>query len=331
MSQHFLLTPQARQLSMIRIAQMSETEARQWFAKLRWPDTNGEPVCPKCGCLDHWELPSTGRWKCKGCYKQFSLTSDTLFSSYKKPLRVYLFALAEFANAAKSMAALELCRIVQIHYRTAWLWLQKFRSALFEYRDESLMDGVVEMDGCYTNHTTRPANRKVDRVVDRQRPQKRCILTLRQRDPIHPGACRTLTFITHHENSETISYVATRHIAPGSEIQTDENRSFGPLYAHFNLKQVNHQECYVGPNGENNNQCESYNSRFKRMRYGVLHRMGVLYLDLYANEVAYREDTRRWSNHAIFHDMVMKCLQTPVNNELLNYCRGNGRVQERLA
>jgi triosephosphate isomerase len=32
-----------------------------------------------------------------------------------------------------------------------------------------------------------------------------------------------------------------------------------------------------------------------------------MYLANYANEAAYREDTRRWSNGEIFTDILMKC------------------------
>ncbi|MDU7070930.1 MAG: transposase [Campylobacter ureolyticus] len=54
----------------------------------------------------------------------------------------------------------------------------------------------------------------------------------------------------------------------------------------------------------NNNQSESYNSRFRRMLYGQIHRVGVLYLSNYANEVAYREDAKRWDNGKIANDIL---------------------------
>ena len=56
---------------------------------------------------------------------------------------------------------------------------------------------------------------------------------------------------------------------------------------------TNHQIEYSGIYGENNNQSESYNARFRRMQYGNLHKIGNLYLSNYANEIAYREDTRK--------------------------------------
>ena len=61
-------------------------------------------------------------------------------------------------------------------------------------------------------------------------------------------------------------------------------------------------------NGENNNQSESFNARFRRLQYGQCHKLGTLYLSNYANEIAYREDTRRLDNKAIMDDILSRCL-----------------------
>jgi hypothetical protein len=31
---------------------MSDEEALAKFVEIRWSDNNGEPYCPRCGCLD---------------------------------------------------------------------------------------------------------------------------------------------------------------------------------------------------------------------------------------------------------------------------------------
>ena len=94
MAQHFLLSPAAKTLSLAKVLRMSDDQASQAFAKLRWADTDGEPVCPECGCLEHYNLKSRPVWKCKGCGKQFSITSGTIFHSRKLSLRDILGAIA---------------------------------------------------------------------------------------------------------------------------------------------------------------------------------------------------------------------------------------------
>lgn len=52
MTQHFLLSAKARTLSLRSVFAMGEEAAYETFCKLRWADTGGQPVCPKCGSLD---------------------------------------------------------------------------------------------------------------------------------------------------------------------------------------------------------------------------------------------------------------------------------------
>ena len=71
---------------------MKEEDIEHLFRRMRWPETNGEPVCPLdgCGSLDHWWLANQRRWKCKHCHKQFSLTAGTPFHHTKLPLPTLL-------------------------------------------------------------------------------------------------------------------------------------------------------------------------------------------------------------------------------------------------
>lgn len=58
--------------------------------------------------------------------------------------------------------------------------------------------------------------------------------------------------------------------------------------------------------------------------------MSNIYLDNYANEVAYREDTRKLDNLTIFNDVASKCLSTSSDNVWKGYWQGNHRQAERL-
>jgi hypothetical protein len=49
MAQHFLLSAAARSLSPGKVMRMSERGAENVFVRLRWPQTDGKPVCPRCG------------------------------------------------------------------------------------------------------------------------------------------------------------------------------------------------------------------------------------------------------------------------------------------
>jgi hypothetical protein len=50
--QHFLLSAAARTISLKAVFKMGEDKAYETFCKLRWPETEGEAVCPSCGCTE---------------------------------------------------------------------------------------------------------------------------------------------------------------------------------------------------------------------------------------------------------------------------------------
>jgi len=337
--QHFLLTAKARSFSIIDIARMEEDEVRDAFGKLRWSETDGKPVCPHCGSIGCvWEIKESDRYKCKYCKKLFSVTSGTLFASHKLPLRTYLMAIAIFSNAAKSISALQLSRDLNIQYKSAFVLLHKIRESLMDYNENEQLGGVVEMDGVYVNGYIRPKNRIEERVDRRKvyKPNKRVVVSVRERiglldyDHHNRGASKTKTFVLMGENGEDLLKIAHKNIAFGSTIHTDEAVGYDNLEAHYELKRVNHQVEYCGIYGENNNQSESYNARFRRMQYGQIHKIGNLYLSNYANEIAYREDTRRWNHGAILKDIANRCITKPTSNEWCGYWQGNKRVAERL-
>jgi predicted RNA-binding Zn-ribbon protein involved in translation (DUF1610 family) len=114
MSQHFLLSPAAKTLSLAQVFRMSDEQAEATFRKVRWSETDGAPVCPHCGGLDAYDcrrMSGASRFECKACGKDFSITSGTLFASHKLPLRGYLAAIAIFCNEVKGKSMLAMTRL----------------------------------------------------------------------------------------------------------------------------------------------------------------------------------------------------------------------------
>jgi len=84
MAQHFLLSAAARTLSLKAIYKAGEDRAYDTFRKMRWQD--GEAVCPDCGCCETYKITTRRKFKCKACYRQFSVTSGTILASRKMAL-----------------------------------------------------------------------------------------------------------------------------------------------------------------------------------------------------------------------------------------------------
>ena len=324
-----MLSAKARTLSLMQIMRLSDDEAFELFKQSRWAETDGIPVCPICGGEDHYAVKTRKQWRCKFCKHTFSVTSNTIFANHKMPLRNYLAAIAIYSNAAKGISALQLSRDLDVQYKTAFVLAHKLRESLVDSHDEKL-SGEVEMDGCYVNKHVRPANRIQDRVGRRkkenQNPNKRTVMVLRERGEKGEGAKFTRVFVTESENQADTMNLALGNIERDATIYADEHMSYDILHSKLLTRRVVHAKHYVGPNGENTNQAESFFSRFRRMQYGQTHKMDNIYMDRYANEAAYREDARRKPNGDIFADIVTRCATSKPSRDFSGYWQGNKRA-----
>lgn len=340
MAQHFLLSSKAKTLSLFDIAEMSKEDAFKLLCQCRWGSTE-TVCCPKCGCCDkHYFLAKEYRWTCKNptCKHRFSVTSSTIFASCKLDYKKYLAAIFLFANAVKGISISQLARDLKISYKSAFVLLHKIRESLAENRNNDFLQGEIHIDGTYVHAALRPKNKKSERV-DRRKPEhanphKRAVLVMRERydgsDSDLVGAKRTLTFPILSETKQVVQSLVQRYVKKGSRIHTDENKAYDDLLIHYDLRRVNHQKEYQSDDGINNNLAESYNSRFKRMIIGQIHKLSNKYLFNYTNEIAYREDMRRESNGNIFADILTKCLHTPTHRDWCGYWQGNNKQQEVL-
>lgn len=213
MSQHFLLSPAAKTLSLVKVMRMSDAEARDTFRKIRWASTDGEPVCPECGCCDSYDLKTRQVYKCKACHKQYSITSGTIFASRKLAVRDILAAIAIFINGAKGYSALQMSRDLSVDYKTAFVLLHKVREAIKDARQDGALSGDVEVDGAYFGGYVKPANERKDRKDRRKKinltGKRQVVIAMRQRKG------RTLTYITRTEAEGAALVVA--NVAKGSQ------------------------------------------------------------------------------------------------------------------
>ena len=290
MPAHFLLTARARTLSLVQIARLGDDEAHGLFREMRWPATNGEPVCPRCDCAACYVYAVRRLFKCKACAHQFTVTSGTIFASRKLPVQTYLLAIAIFVNAVKGVSALQLGRDLDVQYKTAFVLAHKLRETMAANQN-GMARGEVEIDGCYIGGSIRQENYKAERrdrrLAENQTGKRRVVVVMRERGG------RTLPFVVRSED-EAVSTIR-RRVEPGSTVYADEASAWDSLHARYETKRINHSFAFSDA-GACTNQAESFFSRLRRAEYGQHHRISGAYLHFYAGEMAWREDMRRVDN-----------------------------------
>ena len=315
MAQHFLLSAASRTLSLKAIYKGGEDAAYATFCKMRWPETDGEAICPQCGCIETYNITTRRKFKCKACGHQFSVTSGTIFASRKMDFVDLLAAICIIVNAAKGVSMVQLSRDLDCQYKTAFVLAHKLREAMAqEVQTGEVLTGHVEIDGAYFGGHIRPENHKADRkdrrLKEHQTGKRRVVIALRER------VGRTLPVVAMSE-VEGVA-LANENVCRMATMSADEASHWDLLHAAWEVDRVNHSEVY-SDHGKHTNMAESYFSRLRRMVAGQHHHVSPQYLYQYANHAAWLEDNRRSDNGELAHRLVANSMSSPVSRGWKGY------------
>jgi transposase-like protein len=312
MSQHFLLTAAARTVSLKQVLRMGEAEAWTLFCTIRWPETEGAPVCPHCDCPACWSCPRPGgapRFRCAACRRDFSPTSGTLFAFHKLEIRDYLAAVVIVCDEVKGKAALALSRDLDVQYKTAFVLAHKIREAMAAESRGRQLGGAgrhVEVDGCHVGGHVRPENRKADRrdrrLAENRSGKRQVVVVIRERALAGTSLGGTLPAAFPTEDAAA-SFIKAR-VDRASTVHADESAAWNALHARFDTRRINHSFEYANDEACTN-QAESYFARFRRAEIGQYHHVSGPYLLRYAREASWKEDHRRDSNGVQFRTVVV--------------------------
>ncbi len=315
MAQHFLLSAAARTLSLRAIYQAGEEAAHATFCKMRWAETDGEAVCPQCGCFEAYKITTRRKFKCKECHHQFSVTSGTIFASRKMDFVDLLAAICITVNASKGVSMVQLSRDLDCQYKTAFVLSHKLREAMAsEIQTGEVLEGHIEIDGAYFGGHIRPANLK-DARVDRRRKEhqngrRRVVVVMRER------LGRTLPIVTMSEADGVV--LVNENVSRMATLSADEASHWDLLHAGWSVDRVNHSEVY-SDHGKHTNWAESYFSRLRRMVQGQHHHVSPQYLHQYANQAAWLEDNRCVDNGALAHGLAQSAMGCRVSRSWKGY------------
>ena len=205
-----------------------EAACRRYLEGIRW---RGGFVCPSCGELGEAFQGSRGRWICRHCRYQCTVTAGTVFDKTRTPLRSWLAAVWYITNQKQGVTALGLQRVLGLgSYQTAWAILHRLRRAMIRPGRERL-HGVVEIDETVIGRSGANKARNTEqkhRIADRINALRSIVvIAVEVKEPKGFGRIR-LQRIADKSEKAVLPFVKDS-IEPGSIVRTDGSEAYRKL------------------------------------------------------------------------------------------------------
>ncbi len=257
----------------------------RFFANLRWPD--GIAVCPRCESNKTYFLSTRRIWKCKSCAKQFSVKVGTIFEDSPIGLDKWLPALWLIANTKNGTSSWEIHRDLGVTQKSAWFMAHRIRFAMQTGSFEKKLCGDIEADESFIGGKARNMHRdkRLKTIHGRGPSGKAVVMAVLERH----GQVRA-TVVPSRKKQPLQSFVR-EHVEPGSNLFTNELKSYDGLSPEFAHQVINHAEQYVDGHVHTNN-CENFWSLLKRGINGTYVSVEPFHLFRYLDEQAFRYNQR---------------------------------------
>lgn len=273
----------------------------------RWPMG---VACPKCGTADVLRGTQPGRnrqlWYCHNpeCKTQFSVTSGTVMEFSKLPLRKWLLAFHLMSASKKGISSLQLSRMLDITYKTAWHLTHRIRATMTD--NSQWFSGIVETDETYIGGKRKNVGRgyrknkmAVQTIIKRG---KKCTRKHPCKHGEQPVLSQAQTIALNPEGNvdgRTVGAKLRLHTDPAKTIlMTDQSAIYDRVGQRFaNHLTVNHAEeeyVRIEPDGTivTTNTAEGFFANLKRQIIGTHHHTSKRHLHRYLEEHDYNYNNR---------------------------------------
>jgi transposase-like protein len=296
------------------------------IAQLRWPD--GKPTCPACGKQDHYYLASQKRWKCKECWKQFSVKVGTVMEDSPIPLNKWLLAMWMMANCKNGVSSYEVHRAIGVSQKSAWFMLQRIRLAM---RPEMLnkiggSGSTVEADETVVGgklkfmHNRRKREMGLGAVGEGYQKNKTVVMGVLDRD-----ARQVRATVLPFARRSTMEAMVRNHVEPGTTMMTDAHVGYDNLKDFFPHEVINHMEAYVKGRVHTNG-IENFWSLLKRQLAGTYIAVEPFHLFRYVDEQVFRYNNRKRGDEKLNDGDRFRLLLSQIANKRLTFAEVTGKT-----
>jgi transposase-like protein len=243
-----------------------EQAAFTFIEGLIW--ANG-PVCSHCGCVDKITTITPnpekrirfGLKRCGNCKGQFTVRMGTIFEESKLPMTKWLQAIYLMCASKKGVSSLQLSRVLEVTYKTAWFLSHRIREAMRsgELAPFGMGGATVEVDETFigVDPTATPA--KNNKGVQ----HKMKIVSLVERD-----SGRARSFVVDRYNVQDIVPIVEANLSKEAHLRTDESplyKTMGRFYAsHETTSHRRGEYVRLSDRTVHTNTIEGFFSIFKR-------------------------------------------------------------------
>lgn len=281
----------------------NEETCLAYWENIHWGKTG--ITCPHCNASNPYK---TNRgYKCRNveCQKKFTALVGTIFENTKLPLRTWFGAIYLCINHKKGISSLQLSRDLGIHPKSAWFLLHRIRETLKEIAPQALGGEGVIVEADTTLVGGKAKNMHMKRRIEKFKKQNQDAKTVIAAYVERSGIVRMDVV----DPNETEVNLLKKHVDTASVLMTDNANNYkkvGKDYAFHGI--VDHaKDEYVKDKVIHTNTVEGVFSLFDRMTIGTYHYMSRKHMQAYANECAYRYNTRNRLDPVRFEDTVLKC------------------------
>ena len=258
-----------------------EAAAIAFIEEQIWGD---DPTCGHCKSENVYRTKH-GRpmsHRCRNCKKHFSIRTGTVMAETNLPLLVWLQAIYFMLTSRKGMSALQLQKMLEVRYPTAWFLCHRIREAM-QAQEYPRLTGIVEVDETYIGGKGKNLHKYKKPEGWTWSDNKFMVIGLKT----HDG--RVIALPVSNTQFETLQNFILDNVKPGSTVYTDGSHAYQILSGFgYNHDWVEHSAGEYVRGQVTTNGIESFWALLKRGYVGTFHYMSWQHLHRYCNEFAYR-------------------------------------------
>jgi transposase-like protein len=295
----------------------------EFVASLRWMEG---VVCPHCESKNVGFLKTRRIWKCRGCRKQFSVKTGTIFEESPIALDKWLMAIWLVVNCKNGISSYEIARDLKVTQKSAWFMLHRIRLALKNGTWEKMggTGGPIEIDETFIGG--KPKNMHTDKRLKMKTAlygyaEKAIVVGMLDRESRQVRA-----EVIPNVKRETLQKKILERVGFGSTVYTDKWAGYDGLKAEKYIHDtVNHAEEYVRGNVHTQG-IENFWSLLKRGLNGTYVAVEPFHLDAYLDEQMFRFNNRGTKENPLNDGDRFMLAVSQISGKRLTYAELTGKV-----